>query len=274
MLIRVWYKWMLLAAAFSLSLPLSAHEFWLSPHRYAVNTDQQIIADIRVGQNMQGDTYAYFPQEFERFDVRIAGKTRPLSNRFAQTPAVGEDTNVDGLHILIHQSTTSKITYESAEKFASFLRNEGISWVLQEHKKRDLPAADFTEVYQRFAKSLVKVGNGQGNDSATGMVFEWVLQDNPYTNTKHTIRGQLLFQGKPFANSQASVFHKRNGKVVQTNYQTDKNGMVDILVKGGGEFLVNAVHMIEPNREQSGFSGAVWMSLWASITFAVLPTGE
>jgi len=65
-LIRAWYKCMLLMAGLIVSLSASAHEFWLSPHSYAVKVGEQIIADIRVGENMKA---LLKPQQWEKTPI-------------------------------------------------------------------------------------------------------------------------------------------------------------------------------------------------------------
>ena len=245
---------------------VSAHEFWLEPFNFQVMEGDNIQAHIKVGQQLEGDTYGYYPANFERFDLTVNGKTVPLKNRFAQKPAVDQQTTHSGLHILTYESRASKLRYENREVFEKFLKNEGIEWVLAEHEKRGLPTLAFTELYKRFGKSLIKVGKGKGQDRLMGLSFEWVVLSNPYTDLpKEKITAQLFFEGKPFPDSAVNVFVKRNGTVEQVKLKTDKQGKVNVSVVEGGLFLVNAVHMIDPVSS----SKAAWMSLWASTSFFI-----
>ena len=142
--------------------------------------------------------------------------------------------------------------------------------MLVAHEKRGLPELDFTELYKRFAKSLVKVGDGAGQDREVGMLIEWVVETNPYTSDDlEAVTAQLLYQGKPFTDSHVVVFTKLNDEVTRQTFTTDKEGRVSVPVDQGGLFLVNAVHMIEPTKEQSGGKDAEWMSLWASTTYEI-----
>ena len=51
------------------TLAASAHEFWISPNSYMVSPDQQVEANIRVGQNFKGGAYSFVPAQFVRFDL-------------------------------------------------------------------------------------------------------------------------------------------------------------------------------------------------------------
>lgn len=248
----------------------SAHEFWLEPLAFEVAPETNIKVHIKVGQMMDGDTYAYYPSNFERFDMTVGDETKPLTGRFAQSPAVEQLAELKGLHVLTYQSKPSTLRYEKRETFESFLKNEGIEWVLKAHERRGLPELDFTELYTRYAKSLVKVGDGAGQDRAMGLLIEWVVETNPYTTQDlEAVTAQLLYLDKPFANSHVVVFTKLGGEVTRQILTTDEEGRVSIPVGKGGVFLVNAVHMIEPTDEQTGDTKAEWMSLWASTTYEV-----
>lgn len=245
-----------------------AHEFWLEPLSFKVEQGGNLQAHIKVGEGLDGDTYAFFPNNFERFDLTINDSTSSLKNRFAQKPAVDQVTTTNGLHVLTYQSKPSTLRYKKREIFEKFLKAEGIEWVLQAHEDRKLPLLDFTELYKRYAKSLIKVGDGKGSDRLMGLLFEWVVLDNPYVDSsKRVVTLQLHFEGRPFPNSTVNVFVRRANEVKQIKLKTGAEGKVEVPVADGGIFLVNAVHMIEPDAAST--DGAEWMSLWASTTFLV-----
>lgn len=270
MLNRVLFKLLCFATVLSVSLAASAHEFWLEPLSFKVAQSANIQAHIKVGQGLEGDSYSFFPANFERFDLTVNDSTSPLNNRFAKKPAVDQPTEASGLHVLTYQSKPSKLRYEKREVFEKFLRAEGIEWVLKAHEKRGLHPLDFTELYKRYAKTLIKVGDGKGHDRLMGLPFEWVVLTNPYTESPlKTVTAQLFYDGKPFAESAVNVFIKREDKISQAQFKTDEEGKLDVSVIDGGLFLINAVHMIIPDKAIAISADAAWMSLWASTTFLV-----
>ncbi len=254
---------------------LFAHEFWLEPINFTPAINDNIVAHLKVGQNFKGNPLAFMTVDFEDFEITLGDKnnTSPpveVNTRFGNIPAVDQANLGQGLTLLSYVSGNSTVVYSSYEQFTEFLQKEGLSWVLTEHHKRNLPKSGFTEAYQRFSKSLIAVANGNGKDYALGLRFEWVLKDNPYLPTitpPQTIEAQLLWEGKPFPNSQAIVFSQRNGTVAQQLYTTDNKGEITLPQQPDTTYMISAVHMIKPGLALAGSTGAVWKSLWSSTTF-------
>ena len=182
-------------------------------------------------------------------------------------PAISELVEKEGLAILSAVTTPSTVTYETWEKFSNFIKSKELDWVFYAHKKRNLPEENFAESYRRYAKSLIKVGHGKGNDRALGLLFEWVLITNPYTSKEGAIKAQLLWQGKPHTNAHVSIFNRIGDELIKSHLTTDSQGRVEIPRAKGGKFLINAVQMLEATKEMTKDNGAVWDSRWASITY-------
>ena len=45
---------------------LSAHELWLEADKYKLKSDEKLVANIKVGQDLVGESYPYLSQETER----------------------------------------------------------------------------------------------------------------------------------------------------------------------------------------------------------------
>ena len=270
---QTYIKYLIMASSLNLLLinVLNAHEMWLDPLHYKLRTYQTIYANEKVGQDFKGNTYAYLPDSYVSLDVTVNHKTTPINARIGDIPAVSVRTKEEGLTILSAETTVLSVTYETWEKFENFIKSKDLDWVLSTHKKRGLPHQDFKEAYRRYAKSLIKIGKGQGQDKALGLTLEWVVDTNPYTSRGNVIKAHVLWQGKPFANAHVSVFNWYQDDLIKTSLTTDKNGRVEIPKAKGGEFLVNAVQMIEPSAAVKAQTGAVWESLWASVTYFVDP---
>ena len=251
---------------------LSAHEMWLEPLDYTRTTNQRILAHEKVGQDFKGNEYSYLSSSYVSLEFTVNNQTKAVEARLGDIPAVSVLPQQQGLAILSAETTSSSLVYEKMGAFESFVKSKGLDWVLKAHKKRGLPKNNFSEVYRRYAKSLVKVGHGKGNDKALGLDFEWVMETNPYTSSsKDKINAQLLWKGKVFPNAHVSVFNRKGQSLVKTDLLTDKDGRVVIPRAHGGSFLINAVQMIEPSKELVEQTGAVWESLWASMTYYLEP---
>ncbi|GGX55212.1 DUF4198 domain-containing protein [Saccharospirillum salsuginis] len=250
------------------AFPALAHEFWLEPLTFQIEPDDPLKAHIKIGQYFKGNTYAYIPGRFERFELTLDGQTEPVDARLGTIPAVGQTAEHPGLALLTYESTYEYLTYDDPETFRNFLKLDGLAWVAQRHRERDLPASGFTEAYRRFAKAYIGVGNAEGEDKAVGFPFEWVLQHNPYAlDAGQPLTARLLWQGQPFADSLVRVFVRQNGEVEEWRLETSASGQVSIPYRPNADYLVSSVHMIEATDATDPEQGAVWESLWASAVF-------
>ncbi len=259
---------------FILSIDSRAHEMWLEPIHYSIKHGEGLLINEKVGQNFKGNKYAYLDSSFKYIKITIGENTINVKSRIGDLPAIQEKTKQEGLHVVTAETTPSEISYGNPDKFTQFLKEDGLQWVLEAHKKRGLPERGFKEIYHRNPKTLIKVGHGKGQDKAQGMPFEWVVKNNPYTS-KGTIRAQLFWQGKPAPNMHVNVFNKPKHKspdseLIKTSYKTDAEGVVEIPRAQGGLFLINSVKMIQPNEKTERKTKAVWESFWASLSFEIL----
>ncbi len=243
-----------------------AHEFWIEPTKYQVETGAPLLADLRNGQNFSGREQAYFPKRFARFDLIINGQTIALEGRLGDIPAVQTTATTDGLLIIAHQTKPKYLKYTAWEKFAKFAAHKDFTGVKGLHDARGLPENGFSEIYTRYAKALIGVGSAQGSDSQTGLETEFVALTNPYIDGAGSISVQLFYQGSPRANTQIEVFDRdANANVNITYIHTDEMGKAHIPTQAGHTYLLDAV-VLRPAPEDVK---AVWETLWAALTFGV-----
>jgi len=246
-----------------------SHESWIEPERFRVSEGALILAAIRVGEGFKGTSFPYIPAEYDRLTISdSSAPARSIVGRLGDLPAISTRPVRNGLHVLAHASRPARLTYGSFEKFRQFLISEGLEWVVSAHHQRRLPPQGFTERFRRFDKSLVEVGEGAGGDRALGMRLELVALVNPYRGKPNQMPVRLLFEGTPVADAQISVFHRSNAsdRGTRIRLRSDQRGEARIVRPLAGRYLVSAVHMVMPIAERDG---AVWESLWASLTFEV-----
>ena len=257
-----------------LPIKLNAHEMWLEPLHFSLNTGDTIYVHEKVGQTFKGNEYAYLESSYKTLNITVNDKTRSVNSRLGDIPAIKELATEEGLVIFSAITNDSDLSYDKREKFESFIKNEGLDWVLTEHEKRKLPETGFTEIYSRNPKALIKVGHGKGSDKLLGLPLEWLVETNPYTDDKNSaIKARLFWQGKPASNMSVNVFNKANNDthtddIIKISLITDKHGRIHV-PRTKGLFLINAVKMIEPSAEKAKKSGAVWESIWGSVTYKI-----
>jgi len=177
----------------------------------------------------------------------------------------------DGLAVLVHETTDSTLTYREFEKFINFIEHKDFEGLPEAHIARGLPDVGFIESYRRFAKSLVSVGYGAGQDRQIGLEIEIVALSNPYTDElSEGMAVQVFLNGTRRADVQIEVFSRRAGTkepaLIQL-YRTDALGIARFPVISGHEYMVDNV-ALRPV-EAASADDPVWHSLWANLTFAV-----
>ncbi|MFQ6552344.1 DUF4198 domain-containing protein [Aestuariibius insulae] len=250
----------------------SAHEFWIEPVDYQVATGDPLAAHIVNGEEFEGTRFAFFPQRFQRFEVTAGNGTDPLGGRPGDMPAAQLDNAEDGLVALAYVSMPAKVRYETFDKFLSFAEHKDFAGITALHNSRDLPKQDFVESYTRYARTLIAVGDGGGEDAPSGLETEIVALANPYTAPLDGVLPvRVLYLGDPRPDAQVELFEKApDGAVDITLHRTDTEGVALLPVRPGHSYLADAVILREPlEAALAANPDAVWETLWASLTFAV-----
>lgn len=251
--------------------PVAAHEFWIEPLAYQVAPDVKLEAHIVNGQEFAGGNLAYLPQRFANFVLFAGEVTTRVQGRPGDIPALNQDPVAEGLNVAAYQATNATVDYETWEKFQKFVDHKDFGDILSLHQARGLPEGGFSEVYSRYSKTLIGVGNSEGSDRRVGLETEIVALTNPYTDDlSGGFQMQVFYRNDVRANTQVEVFKKADdGTVTIDLYRTDDQGIATIPVEAGHAYMVDAVVLKEPGAELMEASGAVWQTLWANLTFAV-----
>ncbi len=244
----------------------SAHELWIEPQSWQVAAGDEIIADLRNGEEFSGAALAWFDRSVARAEFAIGNEKVTYSARLGDRPALVAPAFASGLAVLVHETTPSRITYKTWEKFEKFDAHKDLGVEKAAHLAAGHPESDFTEAYTRHAKSLVAVGDGAGSDSAFGLETEFVALTNPYAaGFDGQMRVLLTYQNAPRANVQIEVFDRApDGEVDVRLARTDGGGRATIPVTPGHVYLFDSV-VLRPGTEE----GAVYDTLWAALTFYV-----
>jgi len=226
-----------------LASALPAHEVWLEPLDYQIDGDGKLQAHLVNGELFEGFHLAWLPQSFSRFELDQDGRVTQVENRLGARPALDLVAPTDGLAVVAYTSSTSRLTYDDFAVFERFAAHKDFPDAIAAHRARGLPETGFTEIYTRFAKTLIAVGDGAGADRAFGMETEFVALSNPYTDDlSQGMTVQLFYQGLPRIDSQVELFDKSPDGAVQITYhRTDSDGIVTLPVRPGHAYLADAV---------------------------------
>ncbi|GGX62469.1 hypothetical protein GCM10007385_34500 [Tateyamaria omphalii] len=250
-----------------LTTSATAHEFWIEPEQYQVPSSGQIVARLKNGEAFEGVNLAYFERRIARFDVVVGDTIRPVEARMGDNPALDVPAPVGGLVVVVHETTSSSLTYKEWAKFQKFADHKDFADIEAQHAANGFPAPPFKERYTRHAKALIAVGEGAGADRALGLKTEFIALTNPYAaDFDGTMQVQVTLDGAIRADAQVEVFDRApDDSVTITLHRTDADGIAAIPVTPGHEYLFDAVS-IAPITDSDD---AVWDTYWAALTFAV-----
>ena len=253
-----------------LTSPVVAHELWIEPTDFQVQSSYNIVAGIKNGENFEGVQVSYLPTDFEHFVILGANQVVGVVSRIGDRPAIDQAAPSSGLNIIVYESKPTTISYDSFKKFEDFAVNHGVEDIAKAHFARGLSSGSFAEVYTRYSKALVSVGNAQGADRRLGLEAELVALENPYLLKDTTeIRVQLFFDGAPLPDSQIEMYSKASsGELSASVHSTNANGIATLPIEAGSAYMLNAVIFRQPH-ERHQDTNAVWETLWANLTFAV-----
>lgn len=253
-------------------LPALAHEFWIAPEKYQVESGAPLVASLRNGQHFEGIGLAWFDRKFTRFDIVTTDGIFPVEGRMGDRPALRATApDTEGLLIVLHETTPSTVLYKEWEDFQRFAEHKDFPGIKEAHRARGLPEKMFRESYTRHAKALIAVGDGAGEDRAFGLKTEFVALTNPYAEGfDNNMKVRVELDGKPRVNAQVEVFSKAPDDTVEiTLHRTDASGVASIPVDNGMEYLFDAV-VLAPSPDAGDDANApVWDTFWAALTFAV-----
>lgn len=248
--------------------PSAAHEFWIEPHAFRLSAGASFEADLRVGDGFPGEPFAFYPTHILRSEQVSENGAAVFRSRTGALPALRGAATEPGLMRLVYESSASVLEWEDAEKFRTYLEEEGLDQVLRRHRERGLPETGFVELFSRSVKALVQVGEETGEDVLTGLPLEFVLDANPYAiPSSAPLSARLYLEGEPFADSQVKLFQRTGGGAIETEIlRTDANGVVPLPAEPG-VYMVSSVQMRDPDAALATETGAVWHSIWTSLVF-------
>ena len=247
----------------------AAHEFWIDPTVFAVGSGEAIEAQLRVGEAYLGAAQPYLPRNFARFDVVSGDLTRQVQGRMGDIPALIMAGLPDGLAVVVHETAGQNLTWPTWERFVDFAAHKDLGDVAAMQDERGLDREGVRELYFRYAKSLIAVGEGAGGDARMGLRTEIVALANPYTDDlTGGVPVQLWLDDAVRADEQVEIFERApDGTIVITTQRTDADGIARVPVRPGHDYMVDAV-TLEPS-DPFLDTDPEWVTLWANLTFSV-----
>jgi uncharacterized GH25 family protein len=246
-----------------------AHELWLDSKEFQPLEGGNVEIELRNGQNFSGLNLPYFNRSVKQFFWVQNGERHNVKSRLGDVPAMSTTIENEGLVLIVYESTPESITYNQWEEFTKFIKHKDFPDAERSHTARGLPKNGFKEFYHRYSKALVGLGHSKGSDINFNLETDFVAQTNPYIDSDDAVfKAKLLYQQLPRKNTQVEVFERDPENLVKKfMLRTDEYGTVSVPIKPGFDYLLDAVVLREAAPQTN--KGAVWESLWATMTFSV-----
>ena len=262
----------LVLVTWAASLSALAHEFWIETAPPSPAVGAPVLMSLWVGERLTGERVGVTAAHAASLRVLSVAGTRDLGAllpRGSMLPELQLSFGSPGSHVLAYESHPSQVVLE-AEKFHSYLRDEGLDWVVRQREAAGTAATPGRERFRRSAKALLKVGGRSdgGSTKSTGQRLEIKPMNDPLASAAgNTLRFELRFDGQPRAGVLVKAWHKSAGEVTVLRATTDGQGRFEFALPSGGNWMLNAVHMVAV----SGAPDIDWDSFWGSLTFNLRP---
>ena len=254
--------------AISCASSAQAHEYYLMPDSFSPKAGEKLPVRHKLGQKFKGNELPFINSWNVRSEVWENGIKREVRGKVGDRPALQVTASAPGLMTVVHQSNVDFLTFQSWEKFVTYVRKEGIEHALAASENGIKPKTGLKEGYSRYAKTLINIdGSDEGLDLPVGLKIELVALANPLSLAPASpMHVKVLYEGAPLPDARITVFV---GVDTEFKYQlqTDEKGQALIPGDGPGPYLLNAIHMTEPQSEVAKSKKAHWESFWASLTF-------
>ena len=251
-----------------IAVAANAHEFWIEPSSFTPDRSGLLAVRHCVGDGYEGWSLARNAERIEQFIAAGPAGEQPIVGLDGSDPAGVARLASTGGYVLAYRSNQA-FQEMPAGRFEEYLKDKGLERIIALRKAQGASHRKAREAYSRHAKSLIRVGDADGDpiDRSMGLRLELVAEPSLFRPGRDDRRSfRLLHEGKPLAG--ALVIATRPGTADKDQrIRTDAEGRASFSMRSAGMWRVAAVHMIDAHRNVR----ADWESLWASLTFELSP---
>ncbi len=247
-----------------MALSAEAHEFWLAPSSHTLKKGQTVEVYAMIGHGEEAESLVRRSDHLKSFLVYNGQSSEPLTGRNRRLPTGKYRIMRDGMHVVAYESFP-QLNELPADRFNDYLRKEGLDAVLAAEQIKPKTTGTTRELYSRFAKCLVRAGDGEGADKALGFPLEVLAVTDPTRMSEGaTMVIQILRDREPMPGLLVKGFALASEEEASA-VRTDEDGYARLILHHSGRWMINVVY-IEPAEESAN---AEWQSYWASLTFEV-----
>ncbi len=232
-----------------------AAETWLQPDPFVAVVGDAVTVKLRLTDGKTTRDANLKPDRILRFELVQGEKHTPL-------PLTSDDVTqssvamVEGTSVVVMETEPKHVDLP-ADKFAAYLREQGLTQVQAERRKRGEMQKTAREDFMRCMKTLLTTDARKApDDRPQGCPYELVLR----RQVSRTLTFETLRHGDPEPYQQVRIWNLDTGKVWKVA-RTDKTGRLSLPVPPG-RWLATSTAMRRSSELQSD-----WRSDWASLTW-------
>lgn len=253
-----------------------AHDLWLVPAQLSVLPGARIAVMMNTGDTFPVSEGAVKPERIERAALISADGSTPLATFRAEGNSTVVDVIVPSKEggAIVEVVLKPIATKQPRSSFDEFVKHEGLDAIASQLARTAERRAEERRTYAKYAKTLLRIGNGKGGlklyQRPLGHRLEIVPAADPFSlKPGEKLPVRLLFDGKPLPGSRIVIGSTATATATQSKMpgvRTDSEGHAELqLDKTQGVHYIHGLHMILAK----GRSDVEWESFWATLTFEV-----
>jgi uncharacterized GH25 family protein len=252
----------------------AAHDLWVVPERFSLAPGARVSVRMNTGDTFPVSEGAVKPERMERAAFVTAHGSTPLATFRTEDKSTVADVVAprEGGGAIVELVLKPIATKQPRASFDEFVKHEGLDHVAAILARATERRAEERRTYAKYAKALLRVGEGQGAAALyrrpLGHRLEIVAEADPFRlKAGDLLPVRLMFDGKPLAGARLVIGSTDAATATQSNMpgvRTDSEGRARLsLVQAGGVHYIHALHMIPA----AGRTDVEWESFWATLTF-------
>ncbi|MCX6628265.1 MAG: DUF4198 domain-containing protein [Candidatus Solibacter sp.] len=244
-----------------------AHDLYIMPERFRVSVGETLTVALHNGDAFPESENSAPLERLRDATLRSNTQAAPVQNlRVDGNRTLGSVPVPGSGALLLTVRTIPNFIELEADKFVAYLKEEGLSEVLDWRTTHGETAKPGRERYSKYAKSLLSAGSAnEFYQTATGQLLEIVPEKDPSRlKPGDALPVRVLFRGSPAPNLQIETsWAGPKGKAVRAAGRTDANGRITVPLAQAGKWRLHTIKM----ERCSDPKAADWESFWSSLTF-------
>ncbi len=247
---------------------VNAHEFWLLPKKFNYEVGEKMILDFMVGEGFEGSYWDMSKHKAEKIYLhnRLTSVNLTSSVKTTKGNNLEYAFNNVGTQMIAMESDAAFIE-QNPDEFDAYLIEDGLEYIREERQKRGEQNKNARELYTRYAKLLVQVGDKTDDTykKSASLKLEIIPLQNPYDlKSGDYMDCKVLYRGNPQPHALVKVWSHVGNRIFLQNIYTESDGNIRFPISNTGSWMVSSVKMVRSNSPK-----AEWESLWTSLVFEI-----